>query len=153
MRSRPWSRVMLSSVLAVAVMAGCVETAIAQSPTAMMKESVRPVDAMPQLHLSLRLQVQAMELVTNDPTREASLEAGKLCRSAYGFQRGAAQGLGVDPIRRKSPLVAEAQKHITTSRENLLMCGFRFENGLINEGLEFLRKSLTATRIAVTLAE
>ena len=151
-RARAAMRLMLGIALAAGALSGVGEVAFAQNPRT-VPESVQPVDAGPQLRRSLEFMLRASELVTSEPTNEASAEASGLCLGAYRLQRGAQQGLSMDPVRRKSPIVAGAHKHITASRNALLGCTTRFESVRIEAGLEYLRTAIAQTRLAVTLIE
>jgi hypothetical protein len=148
-------------ILAGGILLGSSTAATGQEASPGKKvESARPEDAFPQVQRSLQLELKALELVTNQPTKETLLEAAHLCITAYRLQRGSQSGFGFDRIKRHSPLVAEAQKHIKVSRDALLGCTTRFNSAAshrkeeaIEQGLEFLRTAITRTRVAITLAE
>ena len=121
-----------------------------------IRESVKSVDAIPQLHRSLQLMSRAMDLATTQITREASSEAHALCHAAYRLQRGAQQGLGVDPVKRRSPVAAETHKHISASRKALLACSTSFAEFSplrMEQGRTSLQTAISETRVALMLAE
>ena len=154
---RPNAARALATMAVASLVIGPVLAATAQdlSPRE-IRESVKPVDAMPQLRLSLQLLVRAQDLVTSQPTKEASAEAADLCRAAYRLQRGAQQGLGTDKIKRRSPMASETHKHISASRQALLDCSTRFSvfgTVRMQKGLASLQTAVAQTRVAVTLAE